>query len=231
MCLVQIDPRNPQVKQRVFRGEETLAKLLILNGLLKLPVTGISVSGRIALGHQDWRRNRPGAPCWPETTETRRVHRWPAPRCVRVWALCATRGGNGWLWYAMGLIVLLFGGAERFRAVEAAALAAGTGVAAFLRLKKAAGRRRPCALEPHCWSTVLPPDQFSFPSGHTVTAFAVAASLSLCYPGLALGLLLCAASVAISRVLLGIHFLSDVVASAIIGTVLAGTSAWTFGLL
>jgi len=159
-----------------------------------------------------------------------RVHRWRAPRWVRVWMLCATRGGDGWLWYAMALIVLLFGGAERFRAVGAGALAAGAGIALFLQLKKAAGRRRPCVFEPHCWSTLLPPDQFSFPSGHTITAFAVALPLSLAYPEMAAGLLFCAVSVAISRILLGMHFLSDVLAGAAIGTVLAFSAAWAMGI-
>ena len=159
-----------------------------------------------------------------------RVHRWRAPRWIRVWMLCATRGGDGWLWYAMGLIVLLFGGACRYRAVGGAALAAGTGIALFLQLKKAAGRRRPCVFEPHCWSTLLPPDRFSFPSGHTITAFAVALTLSLAYPEMAPGLLFCALSVAISRIMLGMHFLSDVLAGAAIGTALAFASARVFGL-
>ena len=157
----------------------------------------------------------------------RRVNRWPAPRWVRVWMLAATRGGDGWLWYAMGLVILLFGGAERFRAVGAGAAAAGVGAALFLRLKRATGRRRPCAFgEPHCWARLLPPDRFSFPSGHTITAFAVAVSLSLFYPGLALGLLFCAASVAASRILLGMHFLSDVLAGAAIGASLALGVGW-----
>ena len=152
----------------------------------------------------------------------RRVNRWPAPRWIRVWMMAATRGGDGWLWYAMGFVILAFGGAERFRALGAAILAEGVGIALFLRLKKATGRRRPCAYgEPHCWAELLPPDQFSFPSGHTITAFAVAVSLSLFYPGLTIGLLFCAASVAASRILLGMHFVSDVVAGAIIGTALA----------
>ncbi len=151
----------------------------------------------------------------------RRVNRWPAPRWVRLWMLYATRGGDGWLWYGMGLIILLFGGADRFMAVGAAAVSAGLGVALFLRLKKATGRRRPCVFEPHCWATLLPPDQFSFPSGHTITAFSVAVSLSRYYPDLAVGLLFCAVSVAASRILLGMHFLSDVLAGAAIGTVLA----------
>ncbi|HEV2447353.1 MAG TPA: phosphatase PAP2 family protein [Candidatus Sulfopaludibacter sp.] len=148
----------------------------------------------------------------------RRVNRWPAPRWIRVWMMCATRGGDGWLWYAMGIVILLFGGAQRFRAVGAGGLAAGFGIAIFLLLKKSANRKRPCAYEQHCWATLLPPDQFSFPSGHTITAFAVSLSLSGFYPGLAAGLLFCAISIAASRVLLGMHFLSDVLAGAAIGT-------------
>jgi undecaprenyl-diphosphatase len=148
----------------------------------------------------------------------RRVHHWPAPRWVRLWMLCATRGGDGWIWYAMGLVILIFGGDERFAAVGAAALASGVGIAIFLTLKKTTGRRRPCAIEPHCWSTLLPPDQFSFPSGHTITAFAVTLSLGLFYPGLLGGLLFVACSVAMSRILMGMHFLSDVLAGAALGS-------------
>jgi undecaprenyl-diphosphatase len=157
----------------------------------------------------------------------RRVNRWHPPRWIRVWMLAATRGGDGWLWCAVGLVLLLFGGAGRYRALAAAALAEGAGVALFLSLKKATGRRRPCAFgEPHCWARLLPPDQFSFPSGHTITAFAIAVALSLFYPGLVAGLLFCAASVAASRILVGMHFLSDVVAGAGIGTALAYAAVW-----
>jgi undecaprenyl-diphosphatase len=49
----------------------------------------------------------------------------------------------------------------------------------------------------------------------------VAVSLSRFYPDLAVGLLFCAISIALSRILLGMHFLSDVLAGGIIGTVLA----------
>jgi undecaprenyl-diphosphatase len=156
----------------------------------------------------------------------RRVHRWPAPRWIRVWMICATRGGDGWLWYAMGIIILLFGGSLRFAAVSAAALAASLGLAAFLFLKKLIGRKRPCAIEPHCWAKLLPPDHFSFPSGHTITAFAVALTLSAFYPSLLIGLLFCASSIALSRILLGMHFLSDVLAGALIGSGLAYGAVW-----
>ena len=148
----------------------------------------------------------------------RRVNNWEAPRWVRLYVLGATRGGDGWLWYAMGLAILLFGGENRFAALGAAGVAAILSILLFIWLKRFAGRPRPCQIEPHCWATLLPPDQFSFPSGHTMTAFAVATPLLLFYPTLAIGLLFCAISIAASRILLGMHFLSDVLAGALIGT-------------
>jgi undecaprenyl-diphosphatase len=160
-----------------------------------------------------------------------RLNRWPAPRWIRIWMICATRGGDGWLWYAMGFVILLFGGEQRFHALAAAGLAAGLGIGIFLKLKKATGRRRPSCFEPHCWATLLPPDQFSFPSGHTITGFAVALSLIQFYPSLAAGLLFCAISIALSRILLGMHFLSDVLAGAAIGSILAYTSVHLVALL
>jgi len=148
----------------------------------------------------------------------RRVNNWEAPRWVRFYVLGATRGGDGWLWYAMGLAILLFGGENRFAAMGAAGVAAILSILLFIWLKRFTGRPRPCQIEPHCWATLLPPDQFSFPSGHTMTAFAVAIPLLLFYPTLTIGLLFCAISIAASRILLGMHFLSDVLAGALIGT-------------
>lgn len=151
----------------------------------------------------------------------RRVHRWPAPKWMRLWMICATRGGDGWLWYLMGLAILLFGGEQRMAAVASAGIAAGMSIALFLWLKRFTGRKRPCQIEPHCWATLLPPDQFSFPSGHTMTAFAVASVFGHFYPFLMPWLLFCAISVAASRILLGMHFLSDVLAGAVLGVGLA----------
>lgn len=147
----------------------------------------------------------------------RRVNQWHAPRWIRIWAICATRGGDGWLWYSIAAAILLFGGPERFAAVGAAAVSATLGVAIFMFLKKATHRTRPCHVEPHAWAKLLPPDQFSFPSGHTITAFAFAVPFSLFYPQLAAGLYFCAVSVATSRILLGMHFFTDVLAGAVIG--------------
>jgi undecaprenyl-diphosphatase len=155
----------------------------------------------------------------------RRVNGWTPPQWMRLWMLAATRGGDGWLWYAMALVVVLAGGRERVRAIGAAAIAVSAGIVLFLWLKRTCGRKRPCELAPHCWATLLPPDQFSFPSGHAITAFSIAISLGMFYPASLGGLLFCAASVALSRILLGMHFLSDVLAGAALGSILGYTAA------
>ncbi len=53
-----------------------------------------------------------------------------------------------------------------------------------------------------------------------MTAFAVSISVALAYPVLLGMLLVCALSVAASRILLGMHFLSDVLAGSVLGALL-----------
>jgi undecaprenyl-diphosphatase len=158
----------------------------------------------------------------------RRLNRWRAPRWIRYWMIAATRMGDGWLWYGLGSILLVYGGPQRFLAVGAAGAAAVVGILVFKALKKLSHRRRPCQLEPHCWSKVLPPDRFSFPSGHTMTAFSIALVVSYFYPSLEATLFFLAASIAVSRVVLGMHFLSDVLAGVVLGVALGCASITAF---
>lgn len=150
----------------------------------------------------------------------RKLNNWRAPKWIRLWALAATRAGDGWLWGLIGIAILLFGREGRWTAVASAGSAALVGAALFVSLKRVSGRKRPCEIEPHCWATLLPPDRFSFPSGHTITAFAVSVTLGQFYPILLPFLLFCAISIALSRILLGMHFFSDVLAGAALGAVL-----------
>jgi undecaprenyl-diphosphatase len=157
----------------------------------------------------------------------RRVHNWLPPRWFRAWMVLSTRGGDGWLWYAMGAVVALFGGSSRAAALGAGAAAAGAAIGLYSCLKRAVGRKRPCDIEPHRWADLLPPDRFSFPSGHSMLAFAITVPLSLFYPAASAALIFCALSVSASRILLGMHFLSDVVAGGVMGGAL-GYAAYSF---
>ncbi|HUO34973.1 MAG TPA: phosphatase PAP2 family protein [Candidatus Acidoferrum sp.] len=161
----------------------------------------------------------------------RRVHRWRAPRWFRILMITATRGGDGWLWYSLGLILVLFGGANRFLAIGAAASAAVAGIFLFRVLKHSSRRKRPCEIEPHCWASILPPDKYSFPSGHSITAFAVAVSVGMFYPELWGALLVAALLIASSRIILGMHFLSDVLAGCALGTGLGFAGYFLFSSL
>jgi undecaprenyl-diphosphatase len=157
-----------------------------------------------------------------------RMNRWRAPRWIRIWMITATRMGDGWIWYGLGLMLLAFGGPQRFAAIGAACAAATFGIFVFKALKKLSQRPRPCQFEPHCWSKVLPPDQFSFPSGHAMTAFSVALVVSYFYPSLEGVLFFLALSIALSRIVLGMHFLSDVLAGMVLGVALGCASITVF---
>ena len=163
----------------------------------------------------------------PDRSLMRRINRWRAPRWVRSWMLLATRAGDGWLWALIAIALLLSSDAMRFRAVEAAACAVTAGIVVFHKIKRIFCRTRPRDIEPHCWADIMTRDRFSFPSGHSTTAFAVALSLGSFYPEIMPWLLLLAANVAISRVIIGMHFLSDVLAGSVMGALL-GYAAFRF---
>ena len=136
-----------------------------------------------------------------------------------------------WLWYGLGILLLIAGGPQRFFAIGAAGTAAGVGILVFKALKRLSQRPRPCQLEPHCWSKVLPPDRFSFPSGHTMTASSIALVVSYFYPALEGPLFFLAISIAVSRIVLGMHFLSDVLAGMVLGVALGCASITAFASL
>ena len=147
----------------------------------------------------------------------RRVERWRPPRWVRWWMIAATKGGDGWMWWAQGIGLALVGGSQRWAAIGSTALACGLGILTFQVLKRLIGRQRPSFSARRDWTRLLPPDEFSFPSGHTITAFAFTMSVAHFYPELLPWLLFCAVSVGASRIVLGMHFLSDVLAGCAIG--------------
>ena len=71
-----------------------------------------------------------------------------------------------------------------------------------------------------------PLDEFSSPSGHTLHAVAFSLVAMAHYPALAWALVPFTASVAVSRVVLGLHYPSDVLAATAIGSALAALSLW-----
>jgi len=154
---------------------------------------------------------------------------WTPPRWFRLWMVWASRLGNGWLWLAT-VPLLVAGGTAGHRVLAAVAVSAGLANVVLVLVKGRVRRPRPGKVG---WSRprevepllYFPSDRYSFPSGHSLNAFAIGSVLTLAFPVLSLPLLVVAASVAASRVVLGLHFLSDVLAGSALG-ILIGTSVF-----
>jgi undecaprenyl-diphosphatase len=101
---------------------------------------------------------------------------------------------------------------------------AGTGLACTLIykwLKSKTSRPRPFAIENAVRAGADPLDPFSFPSGHTLHAVAFSIVAIAFYPVLAWLLVPFTLLVAASRVVLGLHYPSDVLAGAALGALTA----------
>jgi len=88
----------------------------------------------------------------------------------------------------------------------------------YFLLKNGFKRNRPQQALTGFRSVITPSDQFSFPSGHTSAAFMVATMVSYFFPALAPGLYAWALAIGFSRVVLGVHFPTDTLMGAVLGS-------------
>jgi undecaprenyl-diphosphatase len=84
--------------------------------------------------------------------------------------------------------------------------------------KDIAGRARPSLTYPDVHPLVPVPGSEAMPSGHALVCFAAAVALSAFVPRARVPLVALAALIALSRVYLGVHYLSDVLVGAACGT-------------
>ncbi|HKS25255.1 MAG TPA: phosphatase PAP2 family protein [Thermoanaerobaculia bacterium] len=137
-------------------------------------------------------------------------------------ARVVTRAGNGWLYSAAAALLLLRYG----RSVAAAALSLAVAFLIYPPLKRFIARPRPCHAGGHLTDTLRPLDRYSFPSGHAMTAAAFGVPIAVAAP-LPAALIVVAGCTLMSwsRMALGHHYLSDVVAGTILGGVIAAAVA------
>jgi undecaprenyl-diphosphatase len=155
-----------------------------------------------------------------------RVAEKPGP--LRILAAILAHSGDSWFW-GLGLALLWWRGNAAWSVWAMRALISIAVLAAsVLLIKLAVRRRRP---EGDWGAIYRNTDPHSFPSGHAARAVLLAVLASAWGPAWwAVFLLLWAPFVALSRVAMGLHYLSDVLAGAALGLVAAGVATLVFGV-
>ena len=142
-------------------------------------------------------------------------------RALRTLFQVASRAGDGVFWYVLLAVLPLVYGLPALRACLAMAATGLLGVGLYKALKHTLVRERPFIRHAGITLAMPPLDRYSFPSGHTLHAACFSWQAIVHYPALAWVLVPVASLIAASRVVLGLHYPSDVLAGAVLGMGLA----------
>ncbi|SIT69195.1 undecaprenyl-diphosphatase [Ectothiorhodosinus mongolicus] len=137
-----------------------------------------------------------------------------------------SRLGNGLFWYVLMLAIPLVFGWQASLVSLHMGLVGLLCLPVYRILKAGTSRTRPCHAHGGIIQSVPPLDQFSFPSGHTMHAVAFTIILLAYLPAWGFWVLPFTLLVALSRLILGLHYPSDVLAGAAIGAGIALVSLW-----
>ena len=132
-----------------------------------------------------------------------------------------SRLGDGVFWYLLMLLLPAIFGTQGLTASLHMLLSAGLSLAIYKLLKQGTSRARPCDSYPVIHRHAPALDLYSFPSGHTMHAVGFTTVIGLHLPVVAVMLLPFSLLIALSRLVLGLHYPSDVLAGAAIGASVA----------
>lgn len=146
--------------------------------------------------------------------------------------LYSTLGNAGILFIVLTLVLLCI------RMTRKTGLAAAGGLLVDLlvvnvTIKPLVSRARPWVVMEGFQTLLTSSDPNSFPSGHTCAAFAFAAAVCVAAPKkwMKAAAVIAAVLMGCSRLYVGVHFPSDVLAGAVIGTLCGLAGAWLAGKL
>jgi undecaprenyl-diphosphatase len=181
---------------------------------------------------------------WPEQPPSLSLERelWLArERAVALWMHGATtrdwvvrlldtvsRVGDGWIWYAIIVCLPIATGPIGTSASVRMVAVGAVNLILYTIIKRWIARPRPYRTCPGIRPCTRALDEFSFPSGHTLHSAAFSLILTAYYPMSALFVWPLTVVIAVSRIVLGVHYPSDVIVGAAIGAV---TAAVSFNLL
>jgi undecaprenyl-diphosphatase len=131
-----------------------------------------------------------------------------------------SRLGDGIFWIALIAGIAVFAQGGLFIALHLAVMAI-VSIGIYLVFKRLSRRRRPIHVHLEIRQSVAPLDTYSFPSGHTLQAVSLSVVAISYLPNLTWLLVPFCALIALSRVILGLHYPSDVLAATIIASAIA----------
>jgi undecaprenyl-diphosphatase len=135
-----------------------------------------------------------------------------------------SRLSDGWLWLGFAFVLPWL---DHHRGTDCVVrmVAVGTlNLLLYVIIKRYVARPRPYRSCDGVQACIRSLDEYSFPSGHTLHSVACGIVICVYYPPLAWVLAPFALLVAMSRVVLGLHYPSDVLIGALMGAVTAGIS-------
>ena len=135
------------------------------------------------------------------------------------WKLLSFLADNGWFWMVLGLVLAVLAGTRKAGVTVLLALGIGAMITNVC-LKPLAARMRPYDYSELVLLLVQPLHDYSFPSGHSCASFAGAtACLCMTPKKWGIGAMVLAGLIAFSRLYVGAHFPTDVLAGTLIGVV------------
>lgn len=129
-------------------------------------------------------------------------------------------GDSGFIWVLAGILLFCFRKTRKLGTAVLLSVAAGYLVGNLL-LKNIFVRPRPCWIDESVILLVENPNDYSFPSGHSLASFTAAVSICWFHRKWGYAAVTLASLIAFSRLYLFLHFPTDVIAGIMIGTAVA----------